>query len=121
MLMSHVAASAGAIGWPNCGTCASAPAGKATIAAQSSKRSSIHIGKLPFLIDAPAGDGVVVISAAEAALLSEGRARGLHHPGIVGGAALEHGGSSVPLPGHAEARERLRQNRTVERGLGPAL
>src|SRR6516225_9527729 len=107
MLMSQVAASAGAIGWPNCGTWASAAAGTATIAAQRSKRSSIHIGKLPFLIDAPAGDGIVVEGPTEAAFLPERRARGLHHSGIVGGAALQHSGSSVPLPGNAVARERF--------------
>src|SRR5437764_7895797 len=121
MLMSQGAASAGAIGWPNCGACPNATAGAATIAAQRSRRSSIHIGKLPFFVNAPALDGVVMIIAAEAALLAEGRARWLHHAGIVGGAALQHGGPSVPLPGHAEARERLRQDGAVERGLGPAL
>src|SRR5947199_3662629 len=111
MLMSQSAMSAGATGCPNCTTCAVAAAGAARrIAAQKAKRSSIDIACLPFFIDAPACDRVVVIGAAQAAFGREGGAAGLHHPGVVGRAALQYGRAPVPLPGCAKAHRRFRQD-----------
>src|SRR6267154_242596 len=112
MLMSQAAISAAVTGLPNCGlsaaiaTLAGATA-MTSSAVQSAKRSSKHIARLPGLIDLPAGDGVVVVVAAEPALGDELRARGLHHTGVVGGAALQHGRTAVPLPSRAEACQRL--------------
>src|SRR6266511_5753167 len=89
MLMSQGARSAGAIGCPNCGACAIAGAASNSTA-QKVSRSSVDIGCLPLLVDAPAGDRVVVIVAAQAALCGERFARRLHHAGVVGGADLRH-------------------------------
>src|ERR1700730_12999662 len=116
MLMSQAAMSAAVTGLPNCGPSA-APAGATamtSIAAPRARRSSKHIARLPGLIDLPAGDGIVVVVAAQASLGDELRARGLHHAGVVGGAALQHGGTAVPLPGGAEAGQRLGQDRLLQ-------
>src|SRR5215470_1080605 len=121
-LMSQGARSAGEIGCPKRGASA-APAKAAVanrIAAPRARTSRERIGRLPFLVDAPAGDGVVVILAAQPAGLDELRARRLHHAGVVGGAALQHGGTAVPFPGGAKARERLRQDRFLQDRLRPA-
>src|SRR6266446_989835 len=96
MLMSHSAMSAGAIGCPNC----CARAGVATnVAAQTARSLSIHISRLPLLVDAPTCDGVVVIDAAQTALGHELGARRLHHAGVVGGAALQDGRAAVHCHG----------------------
>src|SRR5438105_12301021 len=100
-LISHGAISAGAMGSPNCGDCACAEVATRT-AAQNAMRSSIHIGRLPLLVDAPACNRVVVIEAAKSALGGELRARRLHHAGVVGGAALQNRRATVPLPRRAE-------------------
>src|ERR1700730_4792073 len=116
MLMSQAAMSAAVTGLPNCGPSA-APAGATamtSIAAPRARRSSKHIARLPGLIDLPAGDGIVVVVAAQAPIGDELRARGLHHAGVVGGAALQHGGTAVPLPGGAEAGQRLGQDRVLQ-------
>src|SRR5207302_7301390 len=116
-LMSQGARSAGAIGCPRPGPSADIAGAAASstpaqiIPANGSKLLRIGIARLPFLVDAPTGDRVVVVDAAQPALGGELRARGLHHAGLVGGAALQHGGTAVPPPGRAEARERLRQDR----------
>src|SRR5258708_769406 len=116
MLMSQAAMSAAVTGLPNCGLSA-ARVGATAIASnatQRAKRSSKHIARLPGLIDLPAGDRVIVVVAAQAPLGDELRARRLHHAGVVGGAALQHGGTAVPLPGRAEACQRLRQDRVLQ-------
>src|SRR4051812_1096796 len=103
MLMSQGAISAGAMGFPNWGACADEAAGTVmSIAAHIVSRSSIHIGRLPFLVDAPACDGIVVEDATQAALGRELRARRLHHAGVIGSAALQDGRIAVPLPRRAE-------------------
>src|SRR5262249_16195142 len=120
--MSHGARSAGEIGWPNCGVCARADADAAiSIAAPRMKRSRIRIGRLPLVVDRPGLDGVEVVGAGQPALGDELRARGLHHAGVVGGAALQHRRRAVPLPRRAEARECLWQYRIAERCRRPAL
>src|SRR5712675_2547789 len=111
--------SAAVTGLPKCGSSAATAifAGAATMirsAAPMARRSSKHIGRLPGLIDLPTRDGVVVIVAAQPALGDKLRARGLHHAGVVGGAALQHGGAAVPLPGGAETRQRLGQDRLLQ-------
>src|SRR5262249_12529698 len=86
---------------------------------------------LPFAVDAPAGDAVVV-------LVGEGQ-RGLHRllglaarrhefrpqrlgvAGLVPGAALQHRRLPVPAPGHDEGGECLRVDRALQRGFAPAL
>src|SRR5438477_1794674 len=120
--MSHGARSAGAIGWPNDGACAlamTAPASSS--AALRTADLHIRIGRLPLVVDLPGLDGVKVVLAAQAAIGNELRARGLHHAGVVGGAALQLRRAAVPLPSGAEARERLRQHRIVEHRRRPAF
>src|SRR3954466_8313338 len=106
MLMSHGARSAGEIDCPSCGPWASAGAA-AQIAAQTARCLSVNIGRLSLLVDAPACDRIVVIHPAQAPLRNEGRARRLHHSGIIGGAALQHRRTAVPLPWGSEAYRRL--------------
>src|SRR5215831_16332371 len=48
-------------------------------------------------------------------------ARRLHVAALVPGPALQHRGSAVPAPGHAEARERPWQHRLLQRRVAPAL
>src|SRR4051794_41905276 len=102
MLMSQAARSAGVAAWPNLGASAAAAAVAAQSSAAHAKRSSQNIGGLPFLVDLPACDRVEVIDAAQATLGDELRARRLHHAGLVGGSALQHRRTAVPLPGHTE-------------------
>src|SRR5215468_6575028 len=122
MLMSQGAMSAGAIGWPNLGgVCADAMPVRATTAAPIRRFLRIDIDRLPLLVDPPALDRIVVILAAQAALGRKGGARRLHHAGVVGGAALQHHRTAVPLPGRAEAHRRLRQDRAREGSRCPTL
>ena len=83
---------------------------------------SIDIGRLPLLVDAPALDRIVVIDCPRRPRSAMNcRARRLHHAGVVGGAALQHGRTAVPLPRRAEAHRRLRQDRALQRRRRPAL
>src|SRR5262245_19126755 len=104
--MSQGARSAGAIGWPSPGPSAPIAGAANMIAAEIIaavlRRSCIGIGRLPFLVDPPGGDGIVVIEAAQPAFGGELRARRLHHAGVVGGTALQDRGTAVPAPGRAE-------------------
>src|SRR3954449_12188501 len=127
MLMSHDDRSPGAIGVPkrgasaeNAEVAAQIIAAPIIIAAWDANRSSVCIARLPFLVDPPGADGVVVILPAQPALRHELSARRLHPPGIVGRAALQDGGTSVPLPRGAEARERFRKHRLLQRRRRPA-
>src|SRR5438128_1177826 len=102
MSMYQGAKSAGEIGWPNCAVCAPAVAVAAIrTAALKVTRSSIRIGRLPLAVDGPGLHRVEVVVAAQPALGDELRARGLHHAGVVGGAALQHRRPAVPIPGRA--------------------
>src|SRR5262245_5920924 len=103
--MSQDERSPGEIGCPKRGVSTASAEPPATAAAHNTTELSQRIARLPFLVDLPAGDGVVVIDAAQAPLGREHRARRLHHTGLVGGAALQHGGTAVPLPRGAEAGE----------------
>src|SRR5262245_52253014 len=124
--MSHGARSAGAIGCPKRGASA-ARTGTAAIVtatpiiAPTTRRSRERIACLPLLVDPPAGDGIVVVLPAQSAVGDELRARGLHHAGIVDGAALQQRRAAVPLPGGAKTSERLRQHGLLQRSAGPAL
>src|SRR6478752_3173207 len=128
MLISQDDRSPGAIGAPKRAPSAESAGAAAQIIAAVSiaivrapARSSERIARLPFLVDPPARDGVVVILAAQPAFRHELRPGGLHAAGIVGGAALQDGGSSTPLPRDAKTRERLRQHRLLQDGVRPAV
>src|SRR3954463_5554380 len=125
--MSHDDRSPGAIGVPkrgasaeNAGVAAQMIAAPIIITARDAKRSSVCIARLPFLVDPPGADGIVVILPAQSAVRHELSARRLHPSGIVGRAALQDGGTAAPLPRGAKARERFRKHRLLQRRRRPA-
>src|SRR5262245_7724811 len=117
---------------PRPGVSASAvPAPNTAVSASESKTLRVDMFDLPFAVDAPAGDAVVVLVrecerardrpfglAARGHELCAGR---LHVAAFVPGATLQHHWLAVPAPWHAEADEGLRINRALQRGLAPAL
>src|SRR6516164_2384920 len=114
--MSHAAMSCWVTGRPNCAPSAAIADTVAAvrIAAPTTNRSSKHILGLPGRLDLPAGDRVVMKVPAQPSLGHELRAAWLRHAAVVGGAALQHRRTAVPLPGGAEAGERLRQHRLLQ-------
>src|SRR5580700_3591306 len=132
MSMSHGARSAGLIGLPRF-----APAPNTTPGAGVSETSAdtrtalcIRMCDLPFLVDRPARDPVVMMVLKRqqrryrrqlAARCDELRPRRLRVAVLVPSAALQNGRTAVPLPGHAKARERHAQHRLLQRRLAPAL
>src|SRR5262245_35246636 len=86
--------------------------------AKERMRLRVDMFDLPFAVDAPTGDAVVVLvrererardrSFGLTACGDEFRAGRLHVAGLVPGAALQHDRLAVPAPGHAEADEGLR-------------
>src|SRR5215470_7841475 len=108
-LMSHTTMAAGSIGWPRLG-----PAAATTPAARQSARhaaASLPLGvdmlHLPRAVDRPAGDGIAVLvqhrhgGRDRLQLPAFGHKVGasrLHVAGLVPGAALQDGGTTVPAP-----------------------
>src|ERR1700674_703963 len=122
MEMSHGLASASATGLPNLG----APAAKAVPAKETAAAKtivlSIDMAHRSLGIDGPARNAVHMLhrerdyrrrAARFAALGDELIARRLHVAPFVGGAALQHHRLPVPIPRHAEARQRLGQHRPL--------
>src|SRR6266545_7702077 len=130
MLMSHAAMSAGSIALPKPGPSAkAAPAANASAAAEI-ETLRVNMFHLPFAVDAPAREAVVVlVRKAEhgrdipglAALGHELCAGRLHVAGFVPRAALQYRRSAVPAPGHAEPGKGLGEHRRLQRGFSPAL
>src|SRR3954447_24664192 len=129
--MFQAAISPSAIGLPRPGVSASAlPAPKLQTTPTASSSLRVDMLDLPFAVDTPAGDAVVMLVRERErscdGLLSlaaggdELGSRRLHIAGFVPGAALQDGGLPVPAPRHAKARERLRHHRCVQRRLRPA-
>src|SRR5258708_2555594 len=130
MVMSQAAMSASPIGRPRLGVSATAAAKPSTSVSMAALAAILRVDMLhlPFDVDAPAGDAVVVLvrepeRALErrlglAALRDELGARRLHGAGLVPGAALQHRGTAVPFPRHAETGEGLGQHRRLQRSLG---
>src|SRR5262249_5871991 len=115
---------------PRLGDSASAtPAPSMTRRAASVLR--VDMLDLPFAVDAPGGDAVVVLVGEDErggdrilglpALRDELGAQRLRGAGLVPGAAQNRGRLAVPLPRHDEAGERLRRNRALQRRLAPAF
>src|SRR5215472_5079670 len=129
---SQGARSACEIGCPRLGPSASAGNAKSNTAASTKRPAPIlrvSISHLTFGIDRPASDGVVVVARkfrpfrrrlSLPAQSNEFGARRLHIAGFVPCATLQHGRPTVPMPGHTEAREGLRQRWFLERSLRPA-
>src|SRR5260221_7086177 len=114
------------------GLCAkAAPAANASTAARANNGLRIDMLDLPFAVDGPAGDAVVVLvwegqGGGEGLLglaprRNEFGSQRLHVAGLVPGAALQDCRLAVPAPRHLEAGERLVEDRLLERGLAPAL
>src|SRR2546422_2697147 len=124
MLMSQAAISAGAIGVPRFG-----PAEKAAPEPRPSARAiprslCVDMFHLPFAVDRPAREAVVVLVRESqhvrdllglAALGHELGAGRLHVPRFIPGAALQYRRTAVPPPGHAEPRESLGEHRRLQR------
>src|SRR5260221_4153366 len=130
MLMSHAAMSAGSIGVPRFG-----PAAKAALDPRPSARATagslcVDMFHLPFAVDRPAGEAVVMLVregqhvrdfVGLAALGHELGAGRLHVAALVPGAALQYGRAAVPAPGHAEPGKGLGERRRLQRRLRPTL
>src|SRR5262245_43779536 len=128
--MSHCLTSASEILRPRFGDSASA-----TPVPSTRRRAAIDLRvdmlDLPFVVDAPGGDAVVVLVGEGerrgdrvlglAALRDELGAQRLRGAGLVPGAAQDRGRLAVPLPRHDEAGERLRRDRALQRRLTPTL
>src|SRR5258706_1726990 len=130
ILMSHAAMSAGSSGIPRFG-----PAEKAALEARPSASAMagslcVDMLHLPFAVDRPAGEAVVVLVREGqhvrdllglAALGHELGAGRLHVAALVPGAALQYGRAAVPAPGHAEPGKGLGERRRLKRRLCPTL
>src|SRR6266702_4389109 len=130
MLISQRARSDSDIGRPSPGPSAAratpVPRASATVQARG---LSIDMFHLPVPVDRPAREAVVMLVReaqhvrdllglpAGGDELGAGR---LYVAGFIPRAALQHGRTAVPAPGHAEPRESLAQHRSLERGLRPA-
>src|SRR5690349_16467023 len=124
--ISHAAISACVTGLPRFGPAASA-------GVQARKRSAslcIDMAHLALAVDRPARNAVVVLARETehvrharrlAAHRNDFAARRLHVALVIPGAALQYGGTAVPLPRHAKAGEGLRHHRLLQRRLRPGL
>src|SRR3989442_9469076 len=130
MLMSQAAISAALIGFPRFG-----PSAKAALEASASTRAEprslcVNMGDLAFAVDRPARGAVVVLAREGrdgrarlrlAALGHDLRAGRLHVAALVPRAALQDRRPAIPVPGHAEPRERLAHYRLLQLSVNPAL
>src|SRR5438445_10853485 len=130
ILMSRAAISAGSIGVPRFG-----PAEKAALEPRPSARTipgnlRVNMFHLPFAVDRPAREAVVVLVRERehvgdlvglAALGHELGAGRLHVAALVPGAALQYGRTAIPAPRRPEPSECLGAHRLLQRCLGPAL
>src|SRR5271154_4146733 len=130
--MSHAAKSAAVIGLPRLTPCASAPPVPKVIDHRpaSSRILCIRMSDLSLLVDGPARDGVEVMIFERqerrhrrqlTARRNKFRARRLRVAVLVPGAALQHCRTAIPLPRHAETRERHAKHGFLQRGFAPAL
>src|SRR5262245_43791562 len=121
--MFHAAMSASLIGFPRPGVSAAAVPANGSANTRAESKLRIDMLDPSGAVDAPAGEAVVVL-VGEAQRVGHGprsmTARGhefgaarLHGAGFVPGAAMQHDWLAIPAPRHAEAGERLRQNRLL--------
>src|SRR5262245_26182300 len=106
MLISHPATSAGVTGRPRFGVSWAALPVYPTTAISiitTAVKLRIDIFHLAVCFHLPRLDGVVMVGDIGAMRGHQGVARRLDRTRIIGGAALQHGRSAVPLPCQAEA------------------
>src|SRR6516162_323786 len=84
-------------------------------------RLHLDIVDTPIAGHLPALNGVVVIERADTADADQGCAGRLDIPGVVGTATLQDGFLPLPLPGEAEHRQGLGQDRVLQGRQPPAL
>src|SRR5262245_11748710 len=116
---------------PRPGVSANAADPNASESARERTRLCVDMFDLPFAVDGPAGEAVVVLVRESqwvgdrplglATRGDEFGARRLRVAGLVPGAAEQDHGLAVPAPRYGEARERLRVDRSLQRCLCPAL
>src|SRR5687768_2839216 len=106
--MSHALISAGVAGRPTPGKLV-VPAKAGTQVINSNRLINLDIRHFPAFRHLPRLDRVVVVDRAPAARLAQLVDLGLHVPGLVDGARLQHRGAAVPHPIDVEAREALRE------------
>src|SRR4029450_8357153 len=129
--MFHALMSASEMFLPRPGVSASATDPNATESARERTSLCVDMFDLPFVVDGPAGEAVVVLVresqwvghrplglAARGDEFGPGR---LCVAGLVPGAAEQDPGLAVPAPRDGEAREGLRVDRPLQGGLRPAL
>src|SRR5262245_51740891 len=129
--MFHALMSASEMFLPRPGVSANAADPNATESAKERTRLRVDMLDLPFVVDAPGGDAVVVLVGESerigdrlAGLTARGhklRPHGLRIAGLVPGPAEQGHGLAVPAPRDGEAREGLRVDRPLQRRLCPAL
>src|SRR5258708_16788130 len=83
--------------------------------------SRVGIGHLAVSCDAPGPDRVVMVNIIIAANREKLSQRRLDVTGFIDGAALDHGGLAVPVPGKPEAGQRARPHRFLQLPLLPLL
>src|SRR6516225_6037591 len=131
MAMSQRLMSASEIGLPSpVFSAAAAPAPNATATRRAATELRVDMLDLPFVVDCPAGDAVVMLVgererrrqrlAGLAALGDEVGAQRLHVAGFIPGATLQDRRLAIPAPRHHEAGERLGGHRTLQCGFAPA-
>src|SRR5260221_2636231 len=130
MLMSDGGMSAGWSGVPRFGPAAKAAPDPRPSARAMAGSLCIDMLHLPFAVDRPAGEAVVVLVREGqhvrdllglAALGHELGAGRLHVAALVPRAALQYGRAAVPAPGPAEPGKGLGERRRVKRPLCPTL
>src|SRR5262245_55915360 len=122
MLMSHAATSSAGARWPRPGPRVGAGASEDVAQAASSadtaripaNRSAVYIAHTPVRRDAPGLDGMAVIGLSRRVARDPRGPRRLHVALFVGGPALQRRGRAVPLPRQPEAREALREYRSLQ-------
>src|SRR2546427_3865384 len=123
MLMSHAAISSGVAARPRFGPSAANATAEVRAKPEAAMRIALHVDMLHLALvgNGPGRDGIGVIDRPVAAPGDHLLARRLDVTGLVGGAALQDRRVAVPTPWNAEACQRLRQHRRLQRRRRPTL
>src|SRR4051812_34087850 len=123
MLMSQEAISSGVAARPRFGLSAANVTAEDMARPEAAMRRALRIDMLhlAFVGNSPGRDGVGVIDGSIAAYGDHLLSRRLDVTGLVDGAVLQARRPAVPPPWNAEARQRLRQHRQLQRRFGPAF